>query len=104
MILARLRRAQEEAREVADGEAVTAYCHLRDAVDEFLANVDHDGITGAQALALARFVAPALRSERRGDRGFTVARGGAGLPDTYLYVRLADGYEGGIDSDGATST
>jgi hypothetical protein len=61
-------------------------------------------MTDAQLAALGRFVGPALDSERPGDRWFRCSRCGAGLPDTYLHVVLGDGFEGGIDQDGRTST
>ena len=57
--------------------------------------------TRAQGVALARFVRPHLR-DRRGSA--TVCRGHLGLPDSYLYVRCDDGYEGGIDREGRVST
>lgn len=61
--------------------------------------------TYAQGIALARFLRRGFSDEvHAGDRHAHVARGGAGLSDDYLYVRLADGYEGGIDRDGAVST
>lgn len=57
--------------------------------------------TSAQGVALARFLRGHLR-----DRSHyaTVCRGGAGLPDSCLYVRFDDGYEGGIEREGRTST
>jgi hypothetical protein len=57
--------------------------------------------TCAQGLALARFLRPAFRDKRVGAH---VCRGGQGLPEDYLHVRLSDGYEGGIAPDGRTST
>jgi len=56
--------------------------------------------TCAQGLALARFLRPAFRART----GAYVCRAGLGLPEDYLHVRLADGYEGGIAPDGATTT
>lgn len=61
--------------------------------------------TNAQGIALARFLRPAFRDNvHPGLRTAHVARGGAGLPEHYLHVVLPDGYEGGIDRDGRTST
>ena len=57
--------------------------------------------TNAQGLALARFLRPAFRDK---TIGAAVSRGSAGLPDDYLFVRLTDGYEGGIAPDGRVST
>ncbi len=57
--------------------------------------------TVAQGVALARF----LRS-RLGQPGgqATITRGGLGLPEHFVHVRFAGGYEGGIDRDGRVST
>jgi len=63
--------------------------------------VDEEIPTSAQGVALARFVRPHL-CDRRGSA--TVCRGPRDLPDGYLYVRCADGYEGGIDREGRVST
>lgn len=61
--------------------------------------------TVEQALALGGFLAPAFRdSVHVGLRSAVVARGGSGLPEDYLFVRLQDGYEGGIAPDGRVST
>jgi hypothetical protein len=57
--------------------------------------------TNAQAIALARSLRPALRDK---TVGAAVSRGAAGLPDDYLFVRLTDGYEAGIDLAGRVST
>jgi hypothetical protein len=57
--------------------------------------------TSAQGVALARFLRPHLRD---GRGCATVCRGAVGLPDSYVYVRLDDGYEGGIDREGRVST
>jgi hypothetical protein len=71
--------------------------------DEYvrLAGGQEECPTTAQGVALARFLRPAVR-----DPGLAayVCRGGAGLPADYLYVRLTDGYEGGIAPDGRVST
>lgn len=77
-----------------------------DAVEQLYARLDEGEIpTNAQGIALARFLRPAFRDDAHpADRSAHVSRGGAGLPDSYLYVRLSDGYEGGIDSDGRVST
>jgi hypothetical protein len=78
---------------------------LQDAVELAGFFADHDGQhpTGAQGLALAKF----LRSQFR-DRMCAAAhvyRGGVGLPDDYLHVVFPhSGYEGGIDPEGRTST
>ena len=66
-----------------------------------LADCEGDIPTNAQGIALARFLRPAFRV--RSDYA-TVGRGGSDLPSGYIYVRLADGYEGGIDRNGKTST
>jgi hypothetical protein len=64
--------------------------------------------TPRQALALGRFLSTTMRDDRYeldpGSAGARVSRGGAGLPDTYLLVQLGDGYTGGIDREGRTST
>lgn len=61
--------------------------------------------TTAQGVALARFLRRQFRpSVHPGERHAHVSRGGAGLPGDYLHVRMADGYEGGIDRDGRVST
>ena len=60
--------------------------------------------TTAQGIALARFLRPTFNSGAPGDRHARVSRGGAGLGDDYIHVVLPDGYEGGIDRDGRTST
>ena len=62
---------------------------------------DHEVPTNAQGVALARFLRAAFRDRAVGAH---VCRGGAGLPDDYVYVRLTDGYEGGIAPDGRVST
>jgi hypothetical protein len=60
--------------------------------------------TTAQGVALARFLRGFLRRPGGRSAYATVCRVGAGLPDDYLYVRLHDGYEGGIAPDGSIST
>jgi hypothetical protein len=69
--------------------------------EEYARLTTHEIPTGAQGLALARFLAPHLRDMSIGAH---VCRGGKGLPEDYLHVRFTDGYEGGIAPDGATST
>ena len=71
--------------------------------DYVLADSEGDVPTNAQGIALARFLRPGFRGDRR-DRYASVSRSGAGLGEDYLFIRLADGYEGGIDRDGRTST
>lgn len=77
-----------------------------DAVEQLYARLDEGEIpTNAQGIALARFLRPAFRDDAHpADRSAQVSRGGMGLPDSYLLVRLSDGYTGGIDRDGRTST
>jgi hypothetical protein len=62
---------------------------------------DEECPTNAQGVALGRFLRPALRDRTVGAH---VRRGGAGLPDDYVHVRLTDGYEAGIAPDGRVST
>lgn len=69
--------------------------------DEYVRLTTEEIPTPAQGLALARFLRPCLRDKRVGA---SVCRGGQGLPEDYLYVRLSDGYSGGIAPDGRTST
>jgi hypothetical protein len=57
--------------------------------------------TCAQGLALARFLGPWFRDTSVGAH---ICRGGQGLSEDYLHVRLTDGYEAGIAPDGRTST
>jgi hypothetical protein len=79
-----------------------------DAVRELYVRLDEpkdEFPTNAQGVALARFLRPAFRDDvRPADRYASVSRGGEGLGDSYLLVRLADGYTGGIDREGRTST
>lgn len=78
---------------------------LAQGVADLLGPADDEVPTIEQGLALARFLRPAFRdSVHVGLRSAFVARGGAGLPDDYLHVRLQDGYEGGIDREGRVST
>lgn len=73
--------------------------------DPYLPALEPESVPNhAQAIALGRFLRNAFRDERPGYRHATVMRGGLGLPDTYVAVRTATGYEGGIDSDGSVST
>ena len=58
--------------------------------------------TRLQALALGRFLRPHFRDPRQASA--FVSAGGNGLPRSYVYVRFNDGYEGGIDKEGKTST
>ncbi len=60
--------------------------------------------TTAQGVALARFLRGHFRHTDPLMRLAHVTRGGAGLPGDYLHVRFLDGYEGGIDPRGNTST
>lgn len=77
-----------------------------DAVEQLYARLDEGEIpTNAQGVALARFLRPRFRDDAHpADRGARVTRGGMGLPDDYLLVVLNDGYTGGIDREGRTST
>lgn len=87
-------------------ECAYALSELANEVGEHYVRADADGEvpTNAQAIALARFLRPAFNVKDRGYRFARISRGGAGLPEDYLHVVLADGYEGGIDRDGRTST
>ena len=69
--------------------------------EEYVRLIAEDIPTPAQGDALARFLRPAFRDRRIGAH---VCRGGQGLPEDYLHVRLSDGYEAGIAPDGRTST
>lgn len=69
--------------------------------DEYARLTTEEIPTCAQGLALAQFLRPAFRDTGIGAH---VWRAGLDLPDDYLYVRLSDGYEGGIAPDGRTST
>lgn len=74
-----------------------------DAIEQLYARLDEGEVpTNAQGVALARF----LRGHFRNDRfaNATVTRGGMGLSDKYLLVRMSDGYTGGIAPNGDTST
>jgi hypothetical protein len=67
--------------------------------------LDDEFPTPAQGIALARFLRPQFRDTvHPGERHAQVMRGGLGLPDSYIAVRLPTGYEGGIDREGNTST
>ena len=66
-------------------------------------DTEGDVPTVAQGVALARFLRPHFQGDVSHRAAF-VARGGAGLGDNYLHVRFNDGYEGGIDKTGRTST
>ena len=76
----------------------------RDGFDPYLIPDNGDVPTNAQALALGRFLRGHFRSDDPRCRGAHVSRGGTGLGDDHLYVRFNDGYEGGIDREGRTST
>lgn len=65
---------------------------------------DDETPTVAQGVALARFLRSHFRRDDVSSRYANVARGGAGLSDTYLHVRFGDGFEGGIAPDGSVST
>lgn len=82
-------RASELSNEIADSYV--------------LADAGGDIPTNAQGIALARFLRPQFRDGIR-DAYATVARGGFDLPTGYITVRLPDGYNGGIDREGNTST
>jgi hypothetical protein len=77
-----------------------------DAVELLYARLDTEGEvpTNAQGIALARFLRGHWTNVENRFRFASVSRGGAGLSDDYLYVRMGDGYEGGIDRAGRTST
>lgn len=76
-----------------------------DAVDQLYARLDEGKVpTNAQGVALARFLGNGFRNAERRFAWANVALGGAGLPDSYLHVRMGDGYEGGIDREGRVST
>jgi hypothetical protein len=77
-----------------------------DAAEQLYARLDEGEFpTNAQGVALARFLRPCFRDEAHpADRGARVTRGGMGLSDDYLLVVLNDGYTGGIDREGRTST
>lgn len=76
-----------------------------DAVELLYAKLDEGEIvTNAQGVALARFLGNGFRNAERRFAWANVALGGAGLPDSYLHVRMGDGYEGGIDREGRVST
>lgn len=77
-----------------------------DAVELLYAKLDEGEIvTNAQGVALARFLRPSFADDADpGYRHATVMRGGMGLPDDYIAVSLPDGYVGGIDREGRTST
>lgn len=77
-----------------------------DAVDQLYARLDEGKVpTNAQGVALARFLRPSFADDADpGYRHATVMRGGMGLPDDYIAVSLPDGYVGGIDREGRTST
>lgn len=64
---------------------------------------DGDVPTIAQGVALARFLRPHFNSDKN-HWGAFISRGGAGLGNDYIHVRFNDGYCGGIDKTGRTST
>lgn len=111
--LDRLGFEAEEGEETGEAPQISAQLHkhamdLDGMVRELeanyvLADSEGDVPTNAQGIALARFLRPAMRGEARNAHA-TVAKGGFDLPDGYIHVRLADGYEGGIARDGRTST
>lgn len=76
-----------------------------DAVEQLYARLDEGEIvTNAQGVALAGFLRRGFRTAVPAYRWANVAQGGMGLPNTYLSVRMADGFEGGIDQEGRVST
>lgn len=76
-----------------------------DAVEQLYARLDEGEIvTNAQGVALAGFLRRSFRTAVPAYRWANVAQGGMGLPDTYLHVRMADGFTGGIDQEGRVST
>lgn len=76
-----------------------------DAVDALYARLDEgELVTNAQGIALAAFLRRGWMNAERRFQFASVARGGDGLPETYLLVRMGDGFTGGIDPDGRTST
>jgi hypothetical protein len=84
-------------------ERASALSALAREVDEEYVPLTQDGEvpTVAQGVALARFLRPAFRDK---CTGAFVCRAGHGTPEDYVFVRLTDGYEGGIAPDGRTST
>lgn len=60
--------------------------------------------TAAQGVALARFLRGHFRHTDPMKRLAYVTRGSIGLSEDFLHVRFGDGYEGGIDPSGRTST
>ena len=89
-------------REYLRDHATSLAEFARQVRDEYERVVGDDVVpTNAQGIALARFLRPAFRDK---TIGAAVSRGSAGLPDDFLFVRLTDGYEGGIGPDGRVST
>lgn len=67
--------------------------------------VDEGFPTNAQGRALTRFLRPHFKDGNSPDQwGARVTRGGLGLSNDYLLVTFNDGYTGGIDREGRTST
>jgi hypothetical protein len=111
----RLAALAMQFRTQADDDAATAPQHaaflrthiesladLAQQLEDEYARLTTDEIpTCAQGLALARFLEPWFRDKSVGAH---VCRGGQGLHEDYLHVRLTDGYEAGIAPDGRTST
>lgn len=100
---------ESDAREMADFLRDHAYtlAEWSDAIRELYARLDEpkgEIPTNAQAIALGNFLRGHFRSDDVSSRYANVSRGGAGLGDSYLHVRFGDGYEGGIDPEGRTST
>jgi hypothetical protein len=61
--------------------------------------------TNAQGRALTRFLRPHFKDGGHpAEWGARITRGGLGLSDDYLLVQFNDGYSGGIDRAGRTST
>jgi hypothetical protein len=99
------RPAYEDVQRLAELALALDEWRLTGGFDPYLPPVEEDDVpTHVQALALGRFLRGHWRREQPRNRFCHISRGGAGLPDSYLLVRFADGYEGGIDREGNTST
>lgn len=78
--------------------------HLAQGVLEMIGPSSEGVPTTEQALALGAWMRQQFTNAEPAMRRVNVSQGGAGLPDTYLYVTWADGYVGGIDLTGRVST